>query len=216
MPQSIHFESPAEMNRSRDVYARAENLTLLLRDSRSMDIARTHFGPVAHRFCHDAAFGVSVPARLPKANGSTLVVARKDKEARAADLAFLASHATVDWKSAAANEWLYGKAVWLKNYYRHSPRFIQRALRSPNFSYDLLRRLNVDAAIRQLSGATSIATNRLHVHVLAALLGIPHFVTDNSYGKISGIFREYSGQFSTAHWVTHWRKRTKWPRSSRR
>ena len=36
---------------------------------------------------------------------------------------------------------------------------------------------------------------------MAALMGIPHVVTDNNYGKISTIFQDYTGNFSTASWA---------------
>ena len=49
-------------------------------------------------------------------------------------------------------------------------------------------------------GVGAVATNRLHVHVFCAMHGIPHFVADNSYGKIRQIFQDYSGAFSTARW----------------
>jgi pyruvyl transferase EpsO len=50
--------------------------------------------------------------------------------------------------------------------------------------------------------ARVIVVDRLHAHVLAVLLGTPHVVMDNNYRKISAIYEEYSGEFSTAHYAT--------------
>jgi len=63
-------------------------------------------------------------------------------------------------------------------------------------------KMNVCSALNQFGRAKVVATNRLHAHILATLLGIPHVVTDNSYGKISALYNDYSGQFETAHWAS--------------
>lgn len=200
MPQSIHFESADALQASVAAYRAAENLTLLLRESRSMEIAASQFDGIDHRFCYDAALGVRVPDR-PAPTRPGVIIARGDKEAKPVDRTFVEEARPEDWNPSAANQWLWDRFTWAKNYYPHSPRVIQRHTRAPGGPYTALRRLNVGAAIRQLDGATSLVTNRLHAHVLAALLGIPHIVTDNSYGKISGIYNEYTGAFSTARWA---------------
>lgn len=200
MPQSIHFDSTDGLRASVAAYRKAENLTLLLRESRSMEIASEQFSGVEHRFCYDAALGIRVPHKKPAAR-PPLVVARGDKEAKLADQQFVAAERPPDWNASSANQWLWKRFTWAKNYYPHSPGVIQAHSRAPGWAYTALRRLNVTAAIRQLDGAESVVTNRLHAHVLAALLGIPHVVTDNSYGKISRIYNEYTGSFSTANWA---------------
>lgn len=200
MPQSIHFESADALRASVDAYRTAENLTILLRESRSLEIAATHFPGIEHRFCYDAALGVRAPERRSPRR-PPVVIARGDKEATVADQAFVAALDSADWQASPLNQWLWGRFTWAKNYYPHSPATIQRHTKAPGWPYEALRRLNVRAAVAQLDGATSVVTNRLHAHVLAALLGIPHVVTDNSYGKISAIFNEYTGRFSTAHWA---------------
>lgn len=203
MPQSIHFEGSEALERSAAGYRRGENLTVLLRESRSMDIAESNLKDVDIRFCYDAALGVRVP-ELPVARkkAGPVIIARGDKESRPDDAAFLAEHAGEDWRASRINQVVWDRMVWLKNYYPHLPREVQNRTRAPHLPYDVMRALNIGAAMRQLDGAPVVVTNRLHGHVLAALLGIPHVVTDNSYGKVSGIFHGYTGNFSTAHWAT--------------
>lgn len=41
-------------------------------------------------------------------------------------------------------------------------------------------------------------TNRLHGHILLLLLGIPHILLDNSYGKISGYHSTWTSGCSLA------------------
>ena len=51
--------------------------------------------------------------------------------------------------------------------------------------YEKWARERMDRGIAQLSTAQFVITDRLHVHILCTLLGIPHIVFDNNYGKIS-------------------------------
>jgi exopolysaccharide biosynthesis predicted pyruvyltransferase EpsI len=47
--------------------------------------------------------------------------------------------------------------------------------------------------IRQISRGQAIVTDRLHVHICSLLLGRPHAVLDNSYGKIRRFMAAFSG-----------------------
>lgn len=202
MPQSIHFESIDSLRSSVDAYRAAQNLTLLLRESRSMQIAASEFSGVEHRFCYDAALGVRVPERSVRARGTQVVVARSDKEATLVDQQLGADGRRADWEASPMNRWLWDGFNRVRNCYAQTPRPFRENTGEPAWLYSAMRRLNIAAAVRQLDNAKSVATNRLHAHVLASLLGIPHAVSDNSYGKISGIFDEYTGTFSTAHWAS--------------
>ncbi|WP_276524270.1 polysaccharide pyruvyl transferase family protein, partial [Enterobacter hormaechei] len=45
-------------------------------------------------------------------------------------------------------------------------------------------RRRVERGLRLLSRGERIVTDRLHGHILSLLLGIPHVVLDNDYGKL--------------------------------
>jgi pyruvyl transferase EpsO len=53
--------------------------------------------------------------------------------------------------------------------------------------------------IRQIGRARAIVTDRLHVHILSLLLGKPHAVLDNSYGKIGRFMAAFSGRTDLAY-----------------
>jgi pyruvyl transferase EpsO len=61
--------------------------------------------------------------------------------------------------------------------------------------------MNLKAGTSAFKDRSLIITDRLHAHVLAALMGIPHVVLDNSYGKVGSIFGDYTGKFKTAHFA---------------
>jgi pyruvyl transferase EpsO len=46
---------------------------------------------------------------------------------------------------------------------------------------------------RQLSRGRAIVTDRLHVHIVSLLLGRPHAVLDNSYGKLRNFMSAFTG-----------------------
>jgi pyruvyl transferase EpsO len=61
-----------------------------------------------------------------------------------------------------------------------------------------MAQVNVRSAFGIIKRSDLIITDRLHAHVLATLCGIQNLVLDNSYGKISSMYDDYSGRFSNA------------------
>ena len=200
MPQSIHFERDSRMADSYRDYRHGSALTILLREGRSLETAHGRMPDLDVVHCPDAALGLDVRA-VPHRRGRPIVLARVDGEIADPDRTF-ARRAT-DWTGTGLNGQAYGvvsRALGASD--RRMERVPQRCRNATaDAAYAMMRALNVSAAVRQLGDARWIATNRLHGHILAALMGIPHFVSDNSYGKVSAIFQEYSGEFTTAHWV---------------
>ena len=60
-------------------------------------------------------------------------------------------------------------------------------------SYHLSRGLDL------LSAGRVVVTDRLHAHILCLLLGIPHVVLDNSYGKVHGFLDTWTKGSSLVH-----------------
>ena len=82
-----------------------------------------------------------------------------------------------------------------------SPKRSARRRRSWRSSRHEMRLRKLDAAahnrfrrgIRQISRGRAIVTDRLHVHICSLLLGRPHAVLDNSYGKFRRFMSAFSG-----------------------
>ena len=55
---------------------------------------------------------------------------------------------------------------------------------------------------RLLSRARFIITDRLHVHIVSTLLGIPHCFLDNSYGKILRFSNAFDTRWDGSHHAT--------------
>jgi pyruvyl transferase EpsO len=51
---------------------------------------------------------------------------------------------------------------------------------------------------RLLSRYRLVISDRLHVHILCTLLGVPNVLLDNSYGKVSGFVDTFSTEWRDA------------------
>ena len=52
-----------------------------------------------------------------------------------------------------------------------------------------------------LAAGRTVVTDRLHGHLLCVLLGIPHVVLDNRYGKNRALFEAWTHDVPFARWA---------------
>jgi pyruvyl transferase EpsO len=188
LPQSIHFADPAALARTAAAIRAHGNVVLLLRDRPSLELARRHFD-CDSRLCPDMAFCLGPTPRRAAPRHPVLVLARTDHERAATrdDGAWMArpGFRQADWieeppgfrsgqrQRSAVRSLL---ALGLRGVF-------DRAAQQELF-YRRLARARLERGLSLLSSGRAVATDRLHAHILCLLLGIPHAVSDNSYGKI--------------------------------
>lgn len=68
-------------------------------------------------------------------------------------------------------------------------------------AYATLAHVNFRAGVRVLASAPMVVTDRLHAHILAVLLGIPHVAMNNNYGKVGAVYEAYTSRFANAHFA---------------
>ena len=73
------------------------------------------------------------------------------------------------------------------------PLLAESRARSRTRKLDAAAKARLRRGIRQISRGRAIVTDRLHVHICSLLLGRPHAVLDNSYGKIRRFMAAFSG-----------------------
>ena len=191
LPQSIHYGNAERIAQTAKAIAGARRLTLLLRDEPSMALAAEHFD-CDLRLCPDAAFAIGTLPRPAPPQVDLLLMLRDDKESTgpgfdASRLSprFAASYIVDDWGADVSN--VHKTATWTAR---------TLALRTGRLSdlgrparqvayYRALAQLRLDHGLAKLARGRFIITDRLHVHILSSLMGIPHAFTDNSYGKIA-------------------------------
>ncbi|WP_169795319.1 polysaccharide pyruvyl transferase family protein [Kribbia dieselivorans] len=194
LPQTIHFENTDAVERSARVYSSAPDLTLLVRDRRSQAFAEEAFPHVEAVWSPDHALGWT-PTVRPSHMRRPRVVARRDEEAMHQDRDAPAD----DWTWSRLNHLAWRAATGTGSVARRLPSTAPTVWVASKAAASQTG-VNLRAAEKIASNSSAIATNRLHAHILSCLSGVPSFVADNSYGKVKGIFDEYSGGFTTANW----------------
>jgi pyruvyl transferase EpsO len=218
LSQSIYFGDESRAEQANRVIGAHPDFRLLIRDNLSMDRAASLLPDVERTYCPDMALGYAPDAASTAANTAreVLVIARADKESASglngvpADwLAPLPLNVT-DWGLHRSDPlgWRLARGVARLQHKLMAARrklglpipalpqaVVQRALRHINKS-------NVDSAVKLYADARVVVVDRLHAHVLAMLLGIPHVMLDNNYRKLGAVFDDYTGQFSTANYCT--------------
>jgi exopolysaccharide biosynthesis predicted pyruvyltransferase EpsI len=202
LPQTVRFSSAERAKLTNDIFAAHGQVTVLVRDHRSLEHARSLMPDVDFRFCFDAALGNEPLRRTSTPTVETVILARQDLEASAVNLPHIPNSRVIDWNLTRVDQVMWAlNRVPLATYKRlpsSGKRLIQPLV---DKRYESFTRIGLRNAVRAISSGERLVTDRLHAHVLAVLLGIPHIVFENSYGKIRPIFDEYTGRFSTARFA---------------
>lgn len=205
-PQSIHFMAQDRIARTARAIARHGRFRLFVRDRRSLDFARRHFDCEAH-LCPDMAFAIG-PVTARRARMPVLAMLRNDQEK--ADIGPWAypDMAREDW--VTENRY---KVKATKLVAAIGAGLAPRAYRKFRF-LDAAAHQRFRRGIRQIERGRVLVTDRLHVHICATLLGRPHAVLDNNYGKISGLMDSfYPGQNHLAERTDSLDKAVAWARA---
>lgn len=184
LPQTIHYGDPRAADPMARAVAAHPDVHLLVRDEQSAAFARARFDcPVA--LAPDSAFGIDMTA-VPRARGPRGLLAhlRLDHERREdnrAAPALFAGARVADWPREPPSEALGQKALL--------GLFLALPQRGPDplagRAFAALARRRARRGFALLDAAEVVVTDRLHGHVMCRLLGKPHVVVDNSYGKIA-------------------------------
>jgi pyruvyl transferase EpsO len=205
-PQSIHYNSPERVEQSARAIARHKNFVLLVRDEESKQFAEKHFD-CRVALCPDMAFAIGQlpprPSQFP-----VLAMLREDSEkVGSVDRSALADIPTEDWISESRRKVRIAKALGAAS-----------AVLSLQPDEIALRKLDAAAnnrferGITQIARGQAIVTDRLHVHICSLLLGRPHAVLDNSYGKIRRFMNAFSGGTALSYKATSLEDGIEWAR----
>ena len=187
-PQSIHYKSQERAEESARAIARHKNFVLLVRDEESREFAQKHFDCQV-RLCPDMAFSIGALQPLAAAQYPVLAMLRADLEkAGDSDLSAYPDIPVEDWITESASSVRISKALGAASALLVFKPAEMRLRKLEAAAHNRFRR-----GIRQISRGRAIVTDRLHVHICSLLLGRPHAVLDNSYGKIRRFMAAFSG-----------------------
>jgi len=195
LPQSIQFGSDEALKRTAAAIAKHGRFHLFVRDRRSYDIAHNAFDcPV--ELCPDSAIYLGPIARPVRPSSDLFCLMRMDRErteASAADVAFPPEAVVGDWTRIRRHERTINKVSSLPL----NP-FLSPMERKYQF-YTALGNRQLRRGAQLLSSGRVVLTDRLHAHIIALLLQIPHIALDNSYGKVSGFVEQWTGASGLVH-----------------
>jgi pyruvyl transferase EpsO len=204
LPQTIHFLHEANIAEARRVFGAHKSLTLLCRDRVSLEFARAELGCPC-LLCPDMAFalGPCLPRPgAPEVDGVWL--ARTDAESRGrTDCQSVPQTASVE-----RLDWLEEPATALSEQYQSLAGRLELAPPDwPALADALLRtceplaRERLERGCRILARGRVVITDRLHGHILCLLLGIPHVLLDNNYGKVGRFHRTWTRAWPLVRWA---------------
>lgn len=194
LPQTIHFADKAALERSRQIINDHPDFTLLVRDRTSLEIARQNFSCPVH-LCPDSAFMLGMLEPRASSGDQPLFLLRTDKEASGLARERVNERMPV----ARIEDWLGEPSVKsrrqrLEGQLQRRVPAARALLRSRRqFDYRDWATKRLERGLRQLSSARIVVTDRLHAHILCVLLGKPHIVLDNFYGKVRSFADAWTG-----------------------
>jgi len=196
LPQSIHFDDPARAEAAARAIARHGKFRLFVRDQPSYDFAAARFD-CEIALCPDMALFIGALDRgAPDVDVFYLL--RTDKERAVREDPGRAGYTfqVADW---LVERRFSVEARQLLRVLRELRRgqWDRLALRAA--SYEAAARARVLRGCRLLSSGRVVITDRLHAHLLNLLLGIPHAVLDNSYGKLGRFLDVWTGGAAGVH-----------------
>ena len=210
LPQSLHFDDPANLERMRKLCETHSDFTLLVREEQSLADAREHFD-VPIELCPDLALALDPHDRVREPRVDVLHLARVDKESVGHEPVDPPGVTVerVDWLGEVPDEPHWPVSDRLRR--RLNRALLTRSAKSPGFArqtwkdsamtFEPLGRRWVARADEILARGRVVRTDRLHAHLLSLLQGIPHVVEDNATGKVRSFHDTWTRACSLTHWA---------------
>jgi pyruvyl transferase EpsO len=197
LPQTVHFESKDWARRARALVGAHRSFTLLARDEQSLDLARHEVGAESV-LCPDVAFCLGALERASAPSRDLLWLMRSDKES--------ASREFIE-ERVGPRDWLDEEREPLRELSYHLAGPARSAIAGPIIR-PLLARTYVSLANRRLrrglellASGRAIITDRLHGHVLSLMMGIPHVLVGDRFGKLEGFHRTWTSGIDGVRWA---------------
>lgn len=207
-PQSIHYGSQARADETARIIDKHGNFTLLVRDEESRHFAQKHFD-CRVLLCPDMALCIGALQSPVRPSLPVLAMLREDLEkAGSRDLSRFPDVPAEDWIS---EPWLPVRVAKAFGMAGQFATFDAMRVRFGRFNAAAHQRFG--RGIRQIGRARAIVTDRLHVHILSLLLGRPHAVLDNSYGKIGRFMAAFTGGTDLTHRASSLSDAIEWARA---
>jgi pyruvyl transferase EpsO len=199
LPQTIHFGDDDALARARAVFDQHPDLTIIVRDTASLAFTRHAFAATSV-LCPDMALYLG-PLAVPRRHDvDVLWLRRTDHEA-------VPDYAAEGDSTTMVTDWLDPRPPAVRRVrdslqplaLRH-PRRLRLLRQWSEASFDYQARQRTQYGCGVLARGKVVITDRLHGHILSLLLGIPHVVLDNSYGKLRHFHQTWTRSMPQVEW----------------
>lgn len=203
LPQSMHFVDPTRFEEYRRAVSRHRAFTLLVRDQASFELAREKLDCEV-RLCPDMALWLDLKRRR-RPQHDVVYLLRTDKEAGserpAQNISRYGDVVVFDWLREPSSPTIAAERLMTGAITRYPRRlaFLETLL---NFWRNRVADLRLRRGCALLSSGKVVVTDRLHGHILCVLLGIPHVLLDNSYGKLQRFYDCWTSDCADARFAT--------------
>lgn len=200
LPQTIHFGDGAALGRARAIFDSHPDLTIAVRDTASLGFARREFR-ARSVLCPDMAFYLGALSISRVKDADVLWLRRTDLEA--------VPHAGVlGGAKTVVTDWLDPRPPAVRRLREavqplglRYPRKLRLLRRFSEATFDYQARQRMDFGCGLLARGKVVITDRLHGHILSLLLGIPHVILDNSYGKLRHFHDTWTRSMPHVRWA---------------
>lgn len=208
LPQSLFFRQAENLKQCAAIFNAHPDLTLMVREKESFDLARKYFQKTKLSLTPDTVFYLAGETTLscpPKKTNLSLYLKRSDLVPATSPEKIPQTDITSDWVNYS---WARRRGFLPPGAARLYREIIQRALMTPRefFSRQEWERKFpkpfrtaaglTHSAIYQLLKYDLVVTDRLHGHLLSTLLGIPNVLLPDPRGRASSFFHTWTKSFS--------------------
>ena len=194
-PQTVMFFADSSIKQSAELFSAHTDVTIAVRDVLSLRILERSFGSRQRTvLAPDMAFMIRPQARQIKPVFGVVWLSRTDTEGvHGALIPKTIAPLEIRQKNIDLGRYddgiptivqadIAGSMLFVTDWYRCT--LDQQGLdRYKMLSFDQRSQFWLDRAFRILSSGHVVITDRLHAHILCTLMGIPHILLNNNYGK---------------------------------
>jgi pyruvyl transferase EpsO len=206
LPQTVSFAGEEATKATAATLERHPDFTLLARDRTSLEFVQAEL-PCSVELCVDAAFMLGAQLRRTEA-GAILWLSRRDGES------INSAHESADGVEIA--DWIdleHDPRAWTFGYRRARVMAATLAtLQSHGLplgpvrsrllhAFDRSSWTLANAGLNWMSRGEAVITDRLHGHIMALLLGIPHVLLDNDRSKVRNFYETWTRSAPSVRWA---------------
>lgn len=207
LPQSVCFQDKNFMQRDAEIMEKHKGkVSICLRDRRSYDIITSNYKNIEVKLLPDMVLSLDVRKFCkPKDGDGVLYVKREDIEQIDQRANTIPENAEIrDWPSMEKKPYfmrIYSVMMFVAIIFDRIAASSIHILLEEWFFKKIFRKLIVKSGIRFVNKYKVVYSTRLHVSVVAALLGKETYMFDNSYNKIKGVYELWMKDYTKVKMV---------------